>query len=75
MYVAEADGRGVVGFISGGPERTGDPAYAGEVYAVYILGQYQRQGIGRQLVVTLVNQLLREGMTGAGPARLCSPSS
>jgi GNAT superfamily N-acetyltransferase len=62
VYVAE-DARGtVIGFVSGGPERSGDPVYTGELYAIYLLAQHQGQGIGRQLVITLVNRLLQDGM-------------
>ena len=63
VYVAE-DARGkLVGFASGGPERTGDPLYTGELYAIYLLAQHQGKGIGRQLAITLVSRLRQEGMT------------
>src|SRR5437762_1091626 len=47
--VAEDQSKGIVGFAVGGPERSGDPVYRGELEAIYILGAYQRQGIGRLL--------------------------
>jgi ribosomal protein S18 acetylase RimI-like enzyme len=76
VYVAD-DGPGqVVGFVSGGPERSGDTLYTGELYAIYLFASYQGQGIGRQLVSTLVTRLMQEGMTAlllwvlaANPAR------
>jgi GNAT superfamily N-acetyltransferase len=63
IYVAEDDRGTVVGFVSGGPERRGDPVYTGELYAIYLLASYQGQGIGRQLVQTLVHRLVQAGMT------------
>src|SRR4051812_39732747 len=53
VYVAEAGHNQIVGFVSGGPERNNDPIYVGELYAIYLLDAYQRQGIGRQLMLAL----------------------
>jgi GNAT superfamily N-acetyltransferase len=52
-----------VGFASGGPERSGDSVYTGEVYAIYLLASWQGQGIGRQLIATVVRQLIQRGFT------------
>ncbi|MHB0858743.1 MAG: GNAT family N-acetyltransferase [Anaerolineae bacterium] len=60
-YVAESDGQ-IVGFAAGGPERSGDPIYLGELYAIYILEAYQGQGIGRALVREAAGRLARGGM-------------
>jgi len=62
VYIAEDERGKVIGFASGGPERSGDPLYTGELYAIYVLAQYQGQGVGRQLVIPLVHRLLQEGM-------------
>ena len=62
VYVAADDRGQVVGFVSGGPERSGDTVYTGELYAIYLLARYQGQGIGWQLVHTLVSRLRQEGM-------------
>ena len=51
-YVAE-DAHEVIGFISGGFERQGDTIYSGEIYALYVLKNCQRQGIGTKLVSAL----------------------
>ena len=60
-FVAEAaDGR-IVGFASGGPERSGDAAYPGELYALYIDESRQRQGLGRRLVAALGGWFLSRG--------------
>jgi GNAT superfamily N-acetyltransferase len=49
MLVAEDQGQ-IVGFATGGAERSGKYSYLGELYALYLLESYQRQGIGRRLV-------------------------
>ena len=48
-YVAEATAGRIVGFVDGGLERDGDTDYEGEIYAMYVLTEHQRQGIGLQL--------------------------
>ncbi len=63
IYVAE-DGDGqIVGFVSGGPERSGDADYKGELYAIYVLAAYQGKGIGRALTRVHVQRLLEAGFT------------
>ena len=57
VYVAEDDAGEVVGFVSGGSERSEDPVYSGELYAIYLLQEMQGQGIGRTLATTLLNHL------------------
>lgn len=49
LFVATTPQEGVVGFASGGPERTQDPKYTGEVYAIYILPSHQGIGLGGRL--------------------------
>lgn len=49
VYVGEVGGR-VVGFAMGGEERTADEDYTGELHAIYVLAEYQRLGLGRQLL-------------------------
>jgi ribosomal protein S18 acetylase RimI-like enzyme len=61
-YIAEDDSGQIIGFVSGGPERTDDTIYKGELYAIYILKAYQGQGIGRLLIETLVKRLLKDNM-------------
>lgn len=60
-YVAEDAGR-VIGFISGGYERQADAVYNGEIYALYVLKNHQRQGAGTQLVSALAAQLNHSGI-------------
>ena len=57
VCVAENDSGEIVGFAAGGGERTGKYVYQGELFAIYILEEYQRQGIGRQLVGSVARKL------------------
>ncbi|MEP7285620.1 MAG: GNAT family N-acetyltransferase [Chloroflexota bacterium] len=61
VYVAVVDGQ-VVGFAAGGPERSNDPEYKGELYALYLLKAYQRQGLGQKLVGAVMDHLLHSGI-------------
>jgi len=47
----------VVGFASGGAERTGQLAYDGELYALYLLESGQRRGLGTSLIRRFVSEL------------------
>ncbi len=47
----------VVGFISGGPERTGRLGHDGEIYAIYLLQSTQRQRLGTLLFEALAREL------------------
>ena len=60
-YVAEVDEK-IVGFAPGGRERTENPTYTGELFALYLLQAYQGMGIGRQLVQAIVRELLAQGL-------------
>jgi ribosomal protein S18 acetylase RimI-like enzyme len=46
----------------GGPERSNHPLYTGEIYVLYLLPAYQRQGIGRQLTISVVERLVEQEM-------------
>jgi len=61
MYVAEAPNRGVVGFADFGEPRENIDAYDGELYAVYLLPEFQRKGVGGRLF-----NLGVEFLTGSG---------
>jgi ribosomal protein S18 acetylase RimI-like enzyme len=56
----DASGR-VVGFVSGGSERTGKLGCDGELYAVYLLQTAQRRGLGTLLVRRFVSELSERG--------------
>jgi GNAT superfamily N-acetyltransferase len=63
VYVAEGDDGQIVGFVSGGPELSGDPIYKGALYAIYVLAEHQGRGIGRQLTRANCQRLIEQGMT------------
>jgi GNAT superfamily N-acetyltransferase len=62
-FVAEAVNAGIIGFINGGPERSRDPHYDAEIYAVYLLANHQRRGLGAALVCAMASQLLEKGFS------------
>jgi ribosomal protein S18 acetylase RimI-like enzyme len=62
-YVAENAASGeIAGFVRGGPTRYTDLPYRGELYAIYILKDYQGHGLGRRLVRALAGDLQRAGL-------------
>jgi ribosomal protein S18 acetylase RimI-like enzyme len=62
-FVAE-DGQGqIVGFVTGGPLRGDNSTYQSELYAIYLLKEFQGQGLGRRLMLKLVERLAQEAMT------------
>jgi ribosomal protein S18 acetylase RimI-like enzyme len=61
VYVIEDAGR-LVGFASGGRERAGEVGYKGELYAIYVLDDFQRRGYGHQLVRKVVAGLKNLGL-------------
>ena len=60
-FLAETESGDVVGLAAGGPERTGNETYLGELYLVYLLEEYQRRGLGRLLVSAVAERLLADG--------------
>jgi ribosomal protein S18 acetylase RimI-like enzyme len=64
IFVVEEDGN-VCGFISGGRNRATqgkESEYEGEIYAIYLLKEAQRKGYGKELVKTLVNDFVNDGI-------------
>lgn len=51
----------IVGFISGGKERTKRFEHDGEIYAVYLLDEYQRQGLGTRLLAAFCKEMYEVG--------------
>jgi GNAT superfamily N-acetyltransferase len=62
--VAEDETGQVMGFAAGGPERSNDLEYPGEVFALYVLPGSQRCGSGRALVEASAERLLAQGFLG-----------
>jgi ribosomal protein S18 acetylase RimI-like enzyme len=62
IYVAENDAGDIIGIAMGGPESSNHPLYTGAIYFLYLLPSYHRQGIGRQLTISVVERLVEHGM-------------
>ena len=61
IYIAEIPEGDIVGFVTGGPERTGDYSYDSEIYAIYVLKAFHGRGIGRRLTAAICQHLAQEG--------------
>ncbi|HEY9153102.1 MAG TPA: GNAT family N-acetyltransferase, partial [Anaerolineales bacterium] len=75
VLVAEENNR-IAGFAYFGEERENDPSYRGELYAIYLLADFQQQGMGCLLVRATVRGLFELGISNmllwvlsANPAR------
>jgi GNAT superfamily N-acetyltransferase len=62
LHVAETDEGKIVGFVDGGKERSHPEKGIGEVYAIYLLKEFQNQGIGRKLFQAAQKSLVQSGM-------------
>ena len=62
VWVAEESQGKIIGFAAAGPERSGKYACDGELYALYLLQEYQGRGIGRELVRAVADRLQEAGM-------------
>lgn len=58
VFVAEDAKKKVIGFASGGPIRENVGPYQGELYCMYILFEFQKQGIGTRLFQNVVQYLV-----------------
>jgi ribosomal protein S18 acetylase RimI-like enzyme len=61
VVVAHDEGDDLVAFAAGGPERSGDPTYRGELYAIYVLPSCQGRGFGRALMRAVAGRLAAGG--------------
>ncbi len=59
--VAEVDGQ-IVGWAVGGPNREPELDHVGELYAIYLLAEHQRRGLGLKLTVATARWLMDAGM-------------
>lgn len=62
VFVAENNQKDIVGFVIGGRNRTEHSNYDGEIYAIYILEEYQKQGIGTKLINAMKEQFIKIGI-------------
>ena len=61
---SEVAGFDVIGFIGGGALREAVSGYDSELYAVYLVKEFQGLGVGRMLVEELARGLRAEGFGG-----------
>lgn len=61
VYVAETGEGEIVGFSSGGRNRSDDGRYDGELYAIYLLREYQGMGLGKRLFDAVMTALRTDG--------------
>jgi GNAT superfamily N-acetyltransferase len=61
IYVVESEDGQVVGFAAAGLEREQRSGEVGEVYAIYLLEEHHRKGLGKKLLLETVKRLQREG--------------
>lgn len=63
VFVAQDEKGSVFGFASFGPIRSEQEVYDGELYAIYLLEERQRQGAGRALLAKGAEFLLQHGFS------------
>ncbi len=61
VLVATDESDKIIGFISGGKERTKEYGYDAEIYAVYLLDEYHRKGVGTGLLTHFVQHIRQSG--------------
>ncbi|MGA1975935.1 MAG: GNAT family N-acetyltransferase [Conexivisphaerales archaeon] len=61
FLVAQEEYGVIIGFASYGPERSADPVYRGELYAIYVLEAHQKRGVGSFLVREVAGNLMEGG--------------
>jgi GNAT superfamily N-acetyltransferase len=62
FHVAETPEGRIVGFADGGRERSHPESGLGELYAIYLLKEFQGQGMGQKLFEAAVESLLKSGI-------------
>lgn len=60
VFVIEEKGK-IVGFISGGKERTNRFGFDGEIFAIYLLPTHQRRGLGTRLLKAFAYEMKKLG--------------
>jgi ribosomal protein S18 acetylase RimI-like enzyme len=53
----------IVGIAEGGKEREGYKNYQGEIYAIYILKEYQKKGLGKKIIHRMIKEFIHEDIS------------
>ena len=61
VLVAQTEQGDIAGFVSGGKSRLETLPFDGELYAIYLLESYKRQGIGERLFRAALEKLKTDG--------------
>ena len=61
-FIAEDTYGKIFGFVSAGLERSGDPDFEGQVYAIHVLPDRKRRGVGQSLMAATSRRLLDDGI-------------
>jgi ribosomal protein S18 acetylase RimI-like enzyme len=62
MFVAETAQNEIVGFADFGKARESNAAFAAELYAIYLLPEFQRKGIGKHLFRLCQKEMIADGL-------------
>src|ERR1700730_2875257 len=62
MFIAETPENAVIGFADFGKARETERPFEAELYAIYLVRDFQRQGIGGKLFALGVESLVSDGM-------------
>ena len=62
-FVVENDASELIGFAKGTPHDGSVPGFAGELNKIYVLRQFHRQGLGRQLLCHVARRFVQQGIT------------
>ena len=74
MFVAEDTERGIIGFADFGPLSVGNFQYQTALYAIYLLRDFQRRGIGKNLFRLCQKEMISDGFNSMFLEALeCSP--
>jgi GNAT superfamily N-acetyltransferase len=60
-FMAEYQKAGIAGYINGGPSGSKELPFDSEIYAIYLLKEHRRKGIGKALVAALAGWLRGRG--------------